>query len=271
MTSIPNTLVPEMAAEKCDQPAGGLAYFTVLWIVWAALLIAAMVLGNFSEGHGSAAATAARMGSSVALVVTGWLAYATWRHTSAGNFALCIATGMTLGTIGDFFNANLLTFVPLKDPVLGGILAFGLGHAAYIVGCKNLATRAGLNNFRALTGAIVVWQLIGLVGWYFVAMQGTKARDLVWPALPYSLLLAGTAGISSGLAIQCSRFIPLALGGALFLTSDLILAFGMFGGHVPHQTEWVWLTYGPGQMLIVFSTISAANALRNKRVASKPA
>ena len=271
MTSSPNALANEAIAAERGQPAGGLTYFAVLWIVWAALLAAAMSLGNSSAGHGSAAAAAARMGSSVALVVTGWLAFVAWRNSSAGNFALCVAIGMTLGSIGDFFNANLLTFIPLKDPVLGGILAFGLGHAAYIVGCKNLATRAGLNNFRALTGAIVVWQLIGLVGWYFVAMQGTKARDLVWPALPYSLLLAGTAGISSGLAIQCSRFIPLALGGALFLASDLILAFGMFGGHVPHQTEWVWLTYGPGQMLIVFSTISAANALRNRRVASKTA
>jgi len=269
MTSSPNALAPGVMAAEQAQPAGGLMPFAALWVVWAALLAAAMVLGNLTDGHSSAAATAARMGSSVALVVTGWFAYSLWRNTSAGHFALCIAIGMTLGTIGDFFNANLLKFIPLKDPVLGGILAFGLGHIAYIVGCKTLATRAGLTNRRAMFAAIVVWQLIGLVGWYFVAMQGTKARDLVWPALPYSLLLAGTAGITSGLALQCSRFIPLALGGALFLASDLILAFGMFGGRIPHQTEWVWLTYGPGQMLIVFSVISAAIVLRSVRAPVK--
>ena len=84
---------------------------------------------------------------------------------------------------------------------------------------------------------------------------------MVWLALPYTMLLAGTAGISSGLALQDRRLFGLALDGALFLVSDLMLAFGMFWGHFAHQTESVWLTYGPGQMLIVFSVLSAAVVL----------
>ena len=43
--------------------------------------------------------------------------------------------------------------------------------------------------------------------------------------------------------------------------SDLILAFGLFRGHFSYQTEAVWLTYGPGQMLIVFSALSAVALL----------
>jgi uncharacterized membrane protein YhhN len=207
------------------------------------------------------------MGSSIALVLAGWLAFATWRGTAVGVFALLVAIGMTLGTIGDFFNAGLLEFVPLKDQTLGGIIAFALGHVAYIAGTLNLASRAGLTNRRAMLTAIVAWQLIGVVGWYIVAYQGSEKRDLVWPALPYSLLLAGTAGVATGLALQDRRFAGFALGGALFLLSDLILACGMFGGHVPHQTEWVWLTYGPGQMLIVFSVATAALVLAGKIVA----
>jgi hypothetical protein len=109
---------------------------------------------------------------------------------------------------------------------------------------------------------VLAWQLVGLVGWYYVVMLGSENRDLVWPALPYSLLLAGTAGITCALALQDRRLSALAVGGALFLASDLILAFGLFRGHFAHQTECVWLTYGPGQMLIVFSTISAAAVLR---------
>jgi hypothetical protein len=241
--------------------------FIALWFVWAGLLVGAMIVGNVSDSHGSAAATTLRMGSSVALVITGWFAYGLWRQASVGRFAWLIAVGMTLGTIGDFFNAGLLDFIPLPDPVLGGIAAFGLGHIAYIAGCVYLARRARLTHWGALIGAIVAWQVIGLVAWYFVVMQGDEKRDLVWPALAYTLLLAGTTGIATGLALQERRLTTLAVGAALFLLSDLILAFGLFGDGFEHQTECVWLTYGPGQMLIVFSTISAALVLASKRAA----
>ncbi|MGD9723128.1 MAG: lysoplasmalogenase [Pirellulales bacterium] len=235
--------------------------FVVLWIVWAALLATAMLLGNFLSGHSAPAATTARMGSSVALVITAWIAYGLWRHAAVGRFALLIAIGMTLGAIGDFFNAGLLNFIPLPDPVLGGIGAFGLGHIAYIAGCLGLGRRAGLTDRSKMIAAVVVWQLVGIVAWYFVVMQGSENRDLVWPSLPYSLLLAGTTGVATGLALQDRRLCWLAVGAALFLASDLILAFGLFGDGFSHQTEAVWLTYGPGQMLIVFSVLSAALVL----------
>jgi uncharacterized membrane protein YhhN len=198
------------------------------------------------------------MGSSIALVVTAWLACGLWRRSAAAPFALLVAAGMTLGAIGDFFNAGLLEFIPLKDNTLGGIIAFGLGHVAYIAGCLILARRAGLTDRRAIVAAVVAWQLVGLVAWYFVVMQGVDKRDLVWPALGYTLLLAGTAGVATGLAMQDRRLAGLAVGAALFLTSDLILAFALFRGGFDYQTESVWLTYGPGQMLIVFSVLSAA-------------
>ena len=51
-----------------------------------------------------------------------------------------------------------------------------------------------------------------------------------------------------------SGFIPLALGAALFLLSDLILAGEMFSGlSFPLIGDAIWLTYGPAQMLIVYS------------------
>jgi hypothetical protein len=109
-----------------------------------------------------------------------------------------------------------------------------------------------------MVAAVVAWQLVAVVGWYGVVVLGSEARDLVGPALPYSLLLAGTAGITGGLALQDRRLVPLALGAALFLASDLILACELFRGPFAYDTECVWLTYGPGQMLIVFSTLAAA-------------
>lgn len=243
-------------------PAPTNKLFAGLWLLWAVLLIGAMIGGNVLEdGHRGIWPTAGRMGSSIVLVVVGVLAWRLYRETLAGRFALLVAVGMALGTLGDFFNAGLLKFIPLPDPVLGGIAAFGLGHIAYIAGCIDLARRTGLTDRKAFLIGILGWQLFGVAAWYYVAYLGTENRDLLWPALPYTLLLAGTAGITSGLALQQARLFLLALGGALFLLSDLILAFGLFRGGVRHGTEAVWLTYGPGQMLIVFSILSAAALL----------
>jgi len=227
-----------------------------LFVVWAALLIAAMAVGRLGNGHGTPAATCLRMGSSVALVVAGWFAWACFMRSSAAIFALCMAIGMTLGAIGDFYNADLLNKVaPMGRGVLGGIAAFGLGHLFYISGCQIAARRTGCLKPGPRYGSLALWLAIAVIGWYAIAYLGAteKTSALVWPALIYSLLLATTAGLATGLAVQDRRFTMLAAGAALFFASDMILAIGMFRGSIAWQTEAVWLTYGPGQMLIVFS------------------
>jgi hypothetical protein len=262
MTS--NSISPVISGHQAPRGAGTI-WFTVLWVVWAVLLIGAIAVGHFGGRHAAMLPTAARMGSSVTLVVAAWSAYFLWRAGAARRVLLCLAIGMTLGTVGDFFNAGWLDFVPVVHGTLGGIAAFGLGHIAYITGAIDLGRRAGIIRLPAMAAAVAAWQLVGLVAWYFVVMLGTENRDLVWPALPYSLLLAGTAGVTSGLARVDRRLIALAAGAALFLASDLILAFGLFRGHFSHQTEAVWLTYGPGQMLIVFSALSVVTLLGRGR------
>ncbi len=70
--------------------------------------------------------------------------------------------------------------------------------------------------------------------------------------------LASTAGFASGLALQAGGFTPLAIGAALFLLSDLILAAQLFNNlRFRFIGDIVWLTYGPAQMLIVFSVYTA--------------
>ena len=77
----------------------------------------------------------------------------------------------------------------------------------------------------------------------------------------YDPFLASSAGFATGLALNLSLFIPLALGCALFLLSDLILAAQLFAGlSFPLIGDLVWLTYGPAQMLIVYSIGAALKA-----------
>jgi len=164
-------------------------------------------------------------------------------------YSLLIAIGMTLGWFGDLFMAELL---PLRDHVMGGIASFGLGHIAYIAAILSLTPQVQW----AVAGIAL---LVGLAGWYAVVFRGGKdAMLLRWAALPYALLLATTAGVATGLAIQMPVFLPLALGAALFLASDLLVAGRHFGRiRFPHIGDAVWLTYGPAQMLIVYAVNSA--------------
>lgn len=243
-----------------------------LWLLWAGLLFGGFVLGTLSEDENYRIGVVSRMGSSAALVVAGFIGYALWRRTAAGAAALLIAVGMALGFLGDLFNAGLLQrWVPLEDPTLGGIVAFGLGHVAYIAACLVVARRAGLAAPGPRYGSLAAWELFGVVGWFGVVFWGQEMTLVRGMALPYTLLLAGTAGMMTGLAIQDRRLVPLALGGALFLISDLILAFRLFRGNFYMAGDAVWLTYGPGQMLIVFSIGSIAAVIlqpKNAEMAS---
>jgi hypothetical protein len=233
-----------------------------LWLIGLLLLWAAFLFGGFIFGTPDAEQTRrmptwTRMVSSLTLVVAGWSWYWFTRGQAANSFALLIAAGMTLGLLGDLFMASRL---PVPQPVLWGIGAFGLGHVAYISAFLRLGNQSGLNAAGPRWIAWAVWLVIGLAGWYFAVYRGQQPTMLHRAALPYALLLASTAGLATGLAVQAPAFVPLAIGGSLFLLSDLILAARLFNGVYFYLIgDIVWLTYGPAQALIVYSVSSVLN------------
>ena len=222
-------------------------WLLALLALWALLLFGGFIFGQPDAAQSQRIPTWMRMASSAVLVVAAW----SWwlAGVPEPGVALLIAVGMSLGFLGDLFMAGLL---PAAPRVLWGMGAFGLGHVAYIAAFLRLANVLGLTANGPRVVAWLAWLLIGAVGWYFVVFRGQQATALHWAALPYALLLASTAGLASGLALQARTFIPLALGGALFLTSDLILAAQLFNGlSFPLIGSVIWLTYGPAQALIV--------------------
>lgn len=193
-----------------------------------------------------------KMASSIALVALATLARLQVDSISQ-RYAKWICVGMILGTLGDFFNADLLSALTSQG-TMAAIVAFGLGHLCYIGAIFGELCRCEPLRIRPIWISITVWQFVGLLSWYAIVYHGEKAREIVWPALGYTLLLSGTAGIATALVVHRRQVWPLALGAALFLLSDLLLAVGMFLGSYPFRGELVWMTYGPGQMLIVVST-----------------
>jgi hypothetical protein len=217
-------------------------------ILWALLLFGGFVFGMQWPDRTRRMPVWTRMASSLTLVAAAWLFT---REPQLASYAALIAVGMTFGFIGDLFMARL---IPTRQYVLGGIGAFGIGHIFYVIGSLQMAAALQLE-VRVI--AVLIWWLIGVIGWLIAVWIGAKDRGaLHTAALPYALLLSTTTGIASGIALADSRFLPLALGAALFLFSDLLLAARLFRGvFFPLIDDVVWLTYGPGQMLIVFSSL----------------
>ena len=199
----------------------------VLALIWAGLLFGGFVFGKAQPGRQGHMPMWTRLASSLTLVVAGWVwAAAAW-DGAAGSFARLIAVGMTFGLLGDLFMARLL---PVSPHVLWGMAAFGLGHVAYIAAILGFGDARGLNAAGPRLAAWLAWLIIGAAAWYFVVFRGQRPTVLHWAALPYSLLLASTTGFATGLALQQPAFVPLAVGAALFLLSDLILAARLFAG-----------------------------------------
>lgn len=225
------------------------SYLIALLVLWALLLFGGFVFGANDPIRRMPRWT--RMASSLTLVVAALSWCALVRQTTAANYALLIAIGMACGFLGDLWLAGLL---PGGRSVLAGIASFGIGHIFYISAFSRFANESGLDDPARRLIALLVWLLMGAVGWYLVVGRTRPRTPLHWAALPYALLLASTAGVAAGLTWQDGRFLPLALGAALFLLSDLILAGELFAGlKFPLIGDAIWLTYGPAQMLIVYS------------------
>ncbi len=234
-------------------------WLLILVALWAGLLFGGMVFGKWNSEGTHRTPTWARIGSSFTLVITGWSWFLFSRDTSVNTFALLIAIGMSLGAIGDLFMANLIR---IKEPVLGGIAAFAMGHIVYITGFIHFGDVNGLSDFSPRIASLIFWWLMGFGGWYFVVYRTEKRSVLHYAALPYSLLLATTTGFATGLALQSPLFALLAVGTILFLLSDLLLAAQLFNGlHFTGIGDVVWILYGPAQMLIVYSVGAALKVI----------
>lgn len=226
-----------------------------LLLLWAVLLFGGFLFGHPDARHSRRMPTWTRIGSSAVLVVSAWSWFVVARESPIREFACLIAAGMTSGLIGDLFLANVF---PASQPVVGGMGAFGLGHLCYIAAGLTLRSEYSL---QADTQTAVAWAtllLIAAMSWYYLVIRGHRISLPRLLALPYAVLVASTAGVAIGLALQAPQLFSFALGASLFLVSDMIVAANRFGGlqfNLIHDV--IWLTYGPGQMLIVYSVWGA--------------
>ena len=165
------------------------------------------------------------------------IAYAWQRGVPGSATRRWVLVGLICSLAGD---------VALLWPAQGflpGLVSFLLAHLAYLVAFtreRRLAARVLPFVVYALIAALVLSQL-----W-----PGVPAA-LRTPVVAYVLCLSAMAAQTAVLAL-CGdpRTRVLALGGALFMLSDALLASNKFGGPLPLASLWILSSYWAAQWCI---------------------
>ncbi len=230
---------------------------SLLWVGWLAFLVASFVAGRTRESWWDDAKLDLRMISCLLLAVAAWWAWAATRGTHVGRAMLWLAIGMTLGFYGDSHLATRFWWPPFEEKMIGGILFYGLGHLAYVAAFWITGRQERMPGGLRWYGPILAWQLVALVAWAAVALTSEEQIGLRIPTFVYTLLVAATPGFATALCVGRRAFSWVAFGGALFLASDVLLAWRMFHGAFGGIDELTWLCYGGGEMCIVYGFILA--------------
>lgn len=155
-----------------------------------------------------------------------------------------VLAGLVLSLVGD---------IALMWPAQGflpGLVAFLLAHLCYIAAFTRgarFAARPLALVFYAVLAAAVLWQL-----WPHVS------AGLRGPVLAYVVALAAMASqaavvwLAARGSAEQARARVLALGGALFLCSDALLAINKFASPLPAASLWILATYWSAQWCIAY-------------------
>lgn len=231
-----------------------------LWILWAGLLVGGLLLGKPDAQRRNRLPLPVRMALSITLLAAAlvWLLAGT-AGTPLARYGLWIAVGMACGLLGDLFMAGLI--VPKPRHVIFGILAFSAGHIFYILAFRQAAATPGLDPGSGWLWYSALYLAVAALLWAWLVRTPARGPALNYGTLGYSLLLAFMASAAAALAVLRAEFIPLAVGGLLFIVSDLVLGRELMRRtHFPFIGDVIWATYTIAQMLIVYSSGAALDA-----------
>jgi uncharacterized membrane protein YhhN len=168
-----------------------------------------------------------------------------------------VIAALALGLVGDI--ALMLAGNDADDAVdaafLGGLGAFLLGHAAYIVAFL----RFGVQGWETLGGALFAVGVGGIA--LPAAIRGaarTAGREIALLVAAYAVVIAVMAAGAAGTTLSLT-----AIGGGLFVVSDAVLARERFVGRVERGRVAlgelaVVVTYHLAQALILIGLLPYA-------------
>ncbi len=207
----------------------------VLWVGWTLTAGAAAVDWWAVAGDRRRVESVAKPMVMVGLIVTTLVA-----GTAPDGMAPWIVTALVAGMIGD------VLLLPRINRFVGGLVAFLLGHVAYLVAFgMRLESVAG-----TVVGAAIAIVLLVAFGRPIAASVSTSR--LAWPVRVYLVVVIAVvvAGGATGSA-------AIAVGAALFATSDGVLGRARFVSRTPQRRLLVHVLYHVGQAAIVAGAIGS--------------
>lgn len=141
------------------------------------------------------------------------------------------------------WGGDVLLLFDAEPAFLAGMGSFAVGHVCYLLLFRRYGTA------RAREGL--------LAGVYGLAL--VMAVALLWPDLPTGMRVpvVGYSLLLTAMAYRAGRLGSLAaVGGALFLLSDTLIATGVAEWpQLPRPDLWIMLTYLAAQYLLVHGTL----------------
>lgn len=205
------------------------------WVLLAALAIAAVVDWVAVARSQRDIETLAKPAFMVILIALAWLL-----HADAVSYGQQLLVGLVLCLIGD-----VLLLGESTRAFLGGLVAFLLGHVAYIAAFRRVPSADPI-----WVGIIVVTLAVAFVLW--ARLIPTMQRS--WRDGGPLVLYAAVIGLMAALGWATGHLL-VAIGGTLFLLSDAVLAYDRFERPVLHGRLIVHVTYHLAQFAIVWGLL----------------
>ena len=207
---------------------------------WAcAIACAVLVAAEWRRSRGLV--VAAKLAASAAFLVVAV-------HTSGGRaFAAWMIAGLALGAAGDIFLLGRG-----RQMFLAGLVAFLLGHLAYVAG---LAPLVGPGQWPAAAGASAVLPVVAggaALAWLWPRLGALRVPVIVYIAAIAAMVVGAIAAYRAG-ALPDPQRTRLLAGAALFFVSDLAVARDRFVAHGFPNRLWGLPAYYAGQLLIAWS------------------
>lgn len=203
------------------------------WLPWATLLSAALAIASAPWALGQPALNFLFKPLTTVLVI----AFAWPRGRDLPAVRRWVLTGLVCSLAGDIF------LMWPKEGFLPGLVSFLLAHLAYLWAFTRVA------RFAARPLVFVGYGLLAAL-----------ILSQLWPGVPVALRAPVVAYVLclASMAAQAAvvwrggaeRGGVLALGGALFMTSDALLATNKFATALPLASLWILATYWSAQWCI---------------------
>lgn len=219
-------------------------------VIGAIVLIGAILQGTFIavEHQKKFVAADVLKGMAAACFVTvGAIGYFTYNSDA---YALKIVIGLLFGMIGDILLNYRFVVGEEKGQkfFLIGIVSFLIGHILYLSALVPLATHAWISLAVGL-----VLELVLLI--YIFSTMKVKMVFKIFGVFYLGAVIIMTAmAVDAAIVARSFQSIELAIGAVLFMLSDIILIFYIFGGNPKFSMRISNLSlYYIGQMMIAIS------------------